>query len=813
MSFRFTSFILFSFLFVSSHYAQTYYVSQYKGDDNNSGNSETSAFKTINKALSKSNVSTVKILDGVYHETIAITNKNNIEIKAATNANVVMDGTTTIDKNSWVNANINGLPNIYKAEVSHEMWQLFVDDEEKVMARWPNATFDRDQGGNWIYDHTKWAVDTNNSSVGTVNNIIDNDGHGYDFNDLQNPIDPAINGGILVGNFGSFRTFALPITSDISGNSFNYNGSTIGNANRTKHRFYFIEGKLHLLDSENEWFYQEENGKKYIYVWAESLSEIQSKTVKGKVQTYAFNISNSENISISGLKFFGTTVRINASNTIIIRDNVFSYPNYSRRMLGKITSPLVTSIDQNITTGRVGDNGSHSCEFRNNVFEYTDGEALVLAGNNHIIDNNYFHHIDWSCGSTQSIGLSIYCNNSDGILFTKNTMHTTGASATLNLGTAPVIKYNDISDTGYAQSDGSIIQHTKNSVEGSETAFNWLHDTGKYGFRFDAPVPTPCTAGEYGVAHHNVIWNIGDPSDNSGGIGMMIKGDNQQIYNNTVFNCLKTDILIVDENCSTTSGSTNTNTYTRNNLTDFIGGNRSAVANNVNDIPGSTQGRVTNNLSQWKDDFPQASTSNVNYDITNFMLEKPVHHFFPNADNSLAEVVYDPEKVIENNKLYNFYPKTSQNNIINSGVDIETTLLFSAGEVDVNVTNSSLYPKVDTPDLGAYEVGRTHWRPGIDFDPSALDKLYPWTWPSDPLSFKTSALDAVKLYPNPAKDFLNFSSSLNQIEVTIFNTIGQKVSNIDIYDNKINVSSLNSGVYIVQLKSKSSYKLLKFIKE
>ena len=29
-----------------------------------------------------------------------------------------------------------------------------------------------------------------------------------------------------------------------------------------------------------------------------------------------------------------------------------------------------------------------------------------------------------------------------------------------------------------------------------KTAFNWLHDTGKYG-RFDAPVPTPCTAGEY----------------------------------------------------------------------------------------------------------------------------------------------------------------------------------------------------------------------------------------------------------------------------------------------------------------------------
>ena len=256
---------------------------------------------------------------------------------------------------------------------------------------------------------------------------------------------------MLVGNFGSFRSFALSITSNISGSSFTYNGSSIGGANRTKHRYYFIEGKLHLLDSENEWFYQEVNGKKYVYVWANSLADIKSKTVRGKVQSYAVNILDSDNISVSGIKFFATTLRIESSHHIVVKDNVFSYPNYSKRMLGVTLPPLVTSIDQDLDSGKVMSKGSHSCEFRNNVFEYTDGEALIMAGNNHIIDNNYFHHIDWSCGSTQSIGLSIYCNNSNGIQFTKNTMHTTGASATLNLGNAPKILFNDISDTGYAQ--------------------------------------------------------------------------------------------------------------------------------------------------------------------------------------------------------------------------------------------------------------------------------------------------------------------------------------------------------------------------
>ena len=807
MQFKFHKFLLINLLFVTSLHAQTYYVSAYHGNNNNSGVSENSAFETINKALSKNNVSTIVVLNGIYHEEITISNRNDIEIKVADDANVVLDGTKIIDADKWESANISGMPNIYRAEVNDEMWQLFVDDEEKIMARWPNATFDRNTNGNWIYDHTKWAVDTNNSPIGTVNNTISN-GHGYSFSDSQNPINSSINGGMLVGNFGSFRSFALSITSDISGSSFTYYGSSIGGANRTKHRYYFIEGKLHLLNAENEWFYQEVNGKKYVYVWASSLADIKSKTVRGKVQSYAINIIDSDNISVSGIKFFATTLRIESSNQIVVKDNVFSYPNYSRRMLGITLPPLVTSIDQDLDSGKVMSKGSHSCEFRNNVFEYTDGEALIMAGNNHIIDNNYFHHIDWSCGSTQSIGLSIYCNNSNGIQFTKNTMHTTGASATLNLGNAPKILFNDISDTGYAQSDGSIVQHTKNSVAGSETAFNWLHDTGKYGFRFDAPVPTPCTAGEYGLAHHNVIWNIGDPTDNTGGIGMMIKGNNQQIYNNTVFNCLKTDILIVDENCTTTSGTTNTNSYTRNNLTDFIGGNRSAVANNVNDIPGSSLGRVTHNLSQWKDDFPQASTSNVNYDVTNFLLEKPVYHFFPNANNSQAQVVYDPFKVLENNKLYNFTPKSDQNDIINSGVDIETTMLFSNGEVDVNVTNSDDYQKINTPDLGAYERGQTYWRPGINFNPV----LYPWEWPSDPLSIDINKLEKIKIYPNPVNNVLNINSQLLP-EISIYNTLGQNISNYTITDNKIDVSSFNPGIYLLELKTKTSSRILKFIKQ
>ena len=163
---------------------------------------------------------------------------------------------------------------------------------------------------------------------------------------------------------------------------------------------------------------------------------------------------------------------------------------------------------------------------------------------------------------------------------------------------------------------------------------------------------------------------------------------------------------------------------------------------------------------------------------------------------------------MENNKLYNFTPKSNQNDIINSGLDIETTMLFSNGEVDVNVTNSDGYQKINAPDLGAYERGQTYWRPGIDFNPI----LYPWEWPSDPLSIDTNKLEKIKIFPNPVNNTLNINSQLFS-DISIFNTLGQSISNFTVNNNRIDVSFLNPGIYLIEFKTETSCKILKFIKQ
>ena len=48
--------------------------------------------------------------------------------------------------------------------------------------------------------------------------------------------------------------------------------------------------------------------------------------------------------------------------------------------------------------------------------------------------------------------------------------------------------YNKVTNTGLLQSDGAVFQGTKNYVEGSVVHNNFIYDTEKYAFRYDAPV-------------------------------------------------------------------------------------------------------------------------------------------------------------------------------------------------------------------------------------------------------------------------------------------------------------------------------------
>ena len=70
----------------------------------------------------------------------------------------------------------------------------------------------------------------------------------------------------------------------------------------------------------------------------------------------------------------------------------------------------------------------------------------------------------------------------------------------------------------------------------------------------------------------------------------------------------------------------------------------------------------------------------------------------------------------------------------------------------------------------------------------------------EPLGIADQNKNQFAIYPNPAQGFLNISSPTSgEKQVTIFDVLGKKVMATTVTNERMNISQLNSGVYIVQI--------------
>ena len=597
-------------------YSNEYYVSK-SGSLSNLG-TYNSPFLSVQQAVDIMEAGDIcYIRQGVYHENISIDNKdgnesNPIIFTSYNNERVVFDGTVKIE-NEWIPYS----GNIWKTEIDFDIWQLFVDNEEMVMARWPNANFE--DGSIWDKENN-WAhgiIDSDENAY--VNGTMIDEPHGNI--SLEN-IGFDISGSVAILNVGSFETYTREVLTH-NGNTFTYE-PVDESGWRTKHHDYFLEKKLEFLDSEGEWFYDINSSS--IYLWAPGNVNPNSLNIRGKIQSYAFDIVNSDYVEIRNIEFFGTTFKFHNCDYSKVYNCNLVYPSCYKRMLGIVG----VEPDMSIFTS------SSNCIVSNSAFRYTDGSAIEMYSNNNTIENCYFYHIDYSVADLSSVMTTVRMGGSNNI-FRRNTMHKMGASSTLNVGNASIIELNDISDSGYLQSDGALVHCMINQQPNIQVRYNWLHDTIKYGVRFDGEGD-----GYGGYVHHNVIWNV------QGGI--MIKGYNHNIYNNTAFdNGNKNDIIIMIEQGG------NDGTITLNNIANKIAGHRTGTYESY-PVPGN----YVNNWNGYE----------TNLDIKDFLV--------------------DPEN--------NDFRLLDSSSLIDSGIQYG----------DISVDYYGAYP-----DLGAYEHDGDHWIPGI----------------------------------------------------------------------------------------------------
>lgn len=535
-------------------------------DDRTRSGKKDSPYKTVSFALKKAkNGSQILLRSGRYQEEITTSNikgskEQPIVISAYQNEKVIFDGTDDLAL-QWQPFK----DGIYQAKVDQDVWQLFIDNEQMMPARWPNARFDTGS----VYSQDGWSKA-----------LIKPSSNGHLFDDPSKHDLAAsglnINGALVIANTGSYTTWTRKVTEHQAGNADFKHDKTP--SIKSKHFNYFLEGKLDFLDEETEWFYQKEQKKIFFKPRSDQSTNL---AVKGKVRAYSFDVKKWQHVVIKNIDFFAAPIQCVNCDYVTLENVNFEYGGVSRRMLGEAG----TYADMiRLASGKKG-NGHFIV--RNCRVSDTDSQAIVVQGDYSIVENCHFENTDYAVTEVYRPGSDIALSGRN-VVYRFNTNINSGNSATLALSGVDKIKekrpyssliaeFNDMSKTGFAQTDGSIIQGHIPMQNGVVIRHNWFHDTPKFGMRFDAPIPA-VRWGKYGLVHHNVLWNTG---------GMMIKGTDHRVYNNLAFDSDYTDIIVLKDKVTkkqlakkknikpgTKIGGGNVRTKTINNIAGSISGHR-----------------------------------------------------------------------------------------------------------------------------------------------------------------------------------------------------------------------------------------------
>ena len=796
------------FSVIQLHSQTTYYVapSSSGGSDSNAG-TLAAPFETLQYAVNRLTTAgdILYIRGGTYRETITIdedgASGNMITIENYNNEVVTIDGTVDVTGTWSSYGSVSGAYQL--SSYSADITQLFVDDEPMVNARWPNAQFFDDS----IFSHSTWAQgdEGDDSNPNSVEGSLQID------EDVFDPGSLDLNNSIGILNIGSFKTETVQITGHTQNGAaddvitYGYTGGTDADYSTTykdKHHYYFFEGKLDFLDTNNEWFHDKTNNILYLFPDDGLNPSTSGRTIKAKTTDYRVTFSGANYITFKGINFFATTIDIQNSDYLSIEECNFYFPSASKRMLGLsngLGSSNVTSLNNN------SDNNT----IKKCLFENSEGEALVIKGDSNTIENNYFHHIDWSASDLNGLMVSIYCTGASNT-FTKNTIHTTGASATVLPGTASTFSYNKVTNTGLLQSDGAVFQGTKNYVEGSNVHHNFIYDTEKYAFRYDAPGGDAAVAGSYGRMHHNVADNTN---------GLMIKGNNQIIAHNTVMNTInnRNDIIVLAEDCS------NTSTWLYNNLAKRIGSHRSSQLFSLSaesPMPMGTIGYIEDDngtSGNSDDDFWRTCVDNdVSSGWTAAVGNGSSQNNIDQINVSRTGLTYnsDIESLLNYNaadgKSETDYVPTNNVTVVDAGISPINSVSTGSSSSD---TLDDLVPHTNVgsnADIGAFEYGATAWSAGIDWTPKFRRAVWKtdaastdWHTASNWSTGNVPTADVHVLIPTGASNYPSITgSNATCNNLTIYSSASMTLSssyNLTIYGDFKNMGTATiSGDIVIQ---------------
>jgi len=433
---------------------------------------------------------------------------------------------------------------IWTATIDFDLWQLFVADKLAYLARWPDASFE--DGSIWRMNRCMRSADGGydkrtkqffgKCKEGLIYDAPFRSYKGkpgfhegdsrYDVVDGQQSLADSgkdFAGAVAVLNIGHWRTWARRITKHGKGSDhFAYD---VGNEGLAFQRFFawYVLG-LAALDRPNEWWF--DNKTRTVHLMPPDGSDPNDLEIRGKVRDHGIVLKDCADLHIRGLRVFAQGLRLDGCRRVRFEDCRFDYPATHRFVLGDfaITTPSRTGGACTIAGNTNRDIALVNCEFG-----YSNA-PLYLMGTGTLVENCYFHDIEWDVNSSGACGAIVLGRGS---VFRRNTVARAGNSE----GVRPTdpgctIVLNHLYDMGNLQHDGAAINVGTRDHVGCLVERNWTHDCNRQGVRFDY-------SGEGvfredgkihgdGVYLRNVTWNT-QPNQ--------VKGDRHLVLNNTVLNC------------------------------------------------------------------------------------------------------------------------------------------------------------------------------------------------------------------------------------------------------------------------------------
>ncbi len=510
--------------------AEQYFVSV-DGRDTNPGSIE-KPFRTLAHAAGLMKTGDVCIVrGGVYRESIHLDKINDFNeiwtrFAAYPGETVILSGTDVlIGKWSVYRGKI------HQMKVDQVFDQLFVDGRMMTEARWPDCPFEN------RWDADRWARVGKGSVYGTI-------------------VDPELaktgidwTGAIATLNICGFQCWTRIVQNHQKGQDYFQHTKDLGDnmAGRKPDysvgRHYFLSGKLEALDSPGEWFMERDTGT--LYLWTPDGKDPKHHQVEVKVRDFAFEVSNSSFVEFKGFHFFATTLKMETCGYCVVDNCHFRFSTFARLFkegedhlpagsgyVGKISHFLkdIRTLPSTFISG------SHNT-FKNCSVADSDGPGLVIEGWYNVVDNCLIHDVGWRSFTPAS---GIESNTSDVTIRRCTVFKTGNVPVRASAGTGKkVVEYNHLYYGGMNTTDGACVQTGGVDCAGTVLRYNWAHDYiafvegsegGGKGLRGD-----DVTRGL--TVHHNVVWNCRSQ-------GIIVKGDHNRVYNNTVFNIQKTDILM-----------------------------------------------------------------------------------------------------------------------------------------------------------------------------------------------------------------------------------------------------------------------------